>query len=64
MSSDGGGWSNCATSMTGTTFGVYDTESYLNFWEVMAYSQEAIQINAGATVSVIGTEISPAYNAL
>ena len=41
-----GGWYPCATSLTGTTFGVYTTSTLLNFVEAMAYSQEAIQMNA------------------
>jgi len=50
-----GGWYPCPKSLTGNTFGVYSTTKVLNFMEVMAYSQEAIQTNAGVTVSSIGT---------
>jgi hypothetical protein len=37
-----GGWYLCATSMTGTVFGIYNTNNYVTFVEAMAYSQEAI----------------------
>ena len=52
--------------MTGTVFGVYTTADYLNFMEVMAYSQEAIQTNTGVTVSFLGTNVYsyPASNAM
>ena len=50
-----GGWYLCPKSLTGNTFGVYSTIQILNFMEVMAYSQEAIQTNDGVTVSSIGT---------
>jgi hypothetical protein len=40
--------------MTGTTFGFYTTSDFFNFMEVAAYSQEAIQMNAGVTVSFVG----------
>lgn len=61
-----GGWYKCPSSMIGTTFGVYSTKLLLNFMEIMAYSQEAIQIGAGVTVSFLGTNVSkfPASNAL
>ena len=55
-----GGWYPCLKSLTGNTFGVYSTIKILNFMEVMAYSQEAIQTNAGVTVSSIGT-VDPKY---
>jgi hypothetical protein len=51
-----GGWNICQNSMIGTTFGVYSTTTYLNFVEVMAFSQEAIQMNA-LSVSFLGTNI-------
>jgi hypothetical protein len=41
-----GGWYGCPNSMIGTTFGVYTISNYLNFVEVMAFSQEAIQMKA------------------
>jgi hypothetical protein len=48
-----GGWYMCPEPMIGTTFGVYTStndfysaDDYLTFIEVMAYSQEAIQMNA------------------
>ena len=50
-----GGWYPCPKSLTGKTFGVYSSIKILNFMEVMAYSQEAIQTNDGVTVSSIGT---------
>jgi hypothetical protein len=61
-----GGWYKCPNSMTGIYFGVYCEANYLNFMEVMAYSQEAIQTNAGVTVSFLGTNVSgyPASNAI
>jgi hypothetical protein len=61
-----GGWYPCPNSMIGTTFGVYSNSAYLNFMEVMAYSQEAIHLNAGVTVSSLGTNIPgyPAINAI
>ena len=49
-----GGWYMCANSMTGTNFGFYSASDYLNLIEAMAFSQEAIQMNAGATVSYLG----------
>ena len=61
-----GGWYLCPTSITGTTFGLYTTSDYFNFLEVVAYSQEVIQMNAGVTVSFIGINNSfyPVNNAL
>ncbi len=55
-----GGWSMCPNSMIGTTFGVYTISNYLDFVEVMAYSQEAIHLNAGITMSFLGTN-NPIY---
>ena len=49
-----GGWYLCSTSMTGTIFGIHSSKINLNFMEAMAYSQEAIQMNA-LSVSIIGT---------
>jgi hypothetical protein len=51
--------------MTGIVFGVYTTTETLNFMEAMAYSQEAVQMNA-LSVSFIGTQAStmPAINSL
>jgi hypothetical protein len=57
-----GGWYPCPNSMIGTTLGVYSNKEYLNFVEVMAYSQEAIHLNAGVTVSFLGTN-NPFYSA-
>ena len=48
-------------SMIGTTLGMYSTSSGFNFFELMAYSQEAIQMNAGVIVSFIGTNNDPFY---
>ena len=61
-----GGWEKCPDSMTGIVFGVYCFADYLNFMEVMAYSQEAIQTNTGVTVSFLGTNVSgyPASNTI
>ena len=60
-----GGWYLCPNSMIGTTFGVYTDTEYLNFMEVMAYSQEAIHMNAGITISFLGTDSEhPASNAI
>ena len=60
-----GGWYLCPTSIIGTTFGVYTTTDYLSFMDVMAYSQEAIQLNA-LSVSFIGISypIYPVNNSL
>ncbi len=60
-----GGWYGCPNSMIGTTFGVYTTSNYLNLMEVMAFSQEAIQMNA-LSVSFLGTNdpLHPASNAI
>jgi hypothetical protein len=55
-----GGWYPCPTTMIGTTFGLYTTTNYLSFMEAMAFSQEAIQMNVGVTVSYIGTN-DPSY---
>ncbi len=57
-----GGWYLCTNSITGTTFGVFSTSTAVNFMEAMAFSQEAIQMNAGVTVSFTGTD-EPAYPA-
>jgi len=51
-----GGWCNCAPSMTGTVFSVYSNNAIVSFMEVMAYTQKALQINTGVTVTSIGTE--------
>jgi len=53
-----GGWYACPNTIIGTVFGVYSTSLSLNFMEVTAYSQEAIQLGAGVIVSVQGTESS------
>jgi hypothetical protein len=53
-----GGWYPCSISMIGTTFGVYSETNYMNFMEVMAYSQEAIHISADVTMSFLGTNAS------
>jgi hypothetical protein len=50
--------------MIGTTFGLYTNTESLNFMEAMAFSQEAIQMNAGVTVSLIGTNDIPLYPAI
>ena len=44
-----GGWYACPNSIIGTTFGVYTKSTYVNFVEVMAYSQDAIQILPAST---------------
>ena len=55
-----GGWYLCPDSMIGTTFGVYSETNELNFLEAMAYSQEAIHMNPGVTLSLLGTN-DPLY---
>jgi hypothetical protein len=57
-----GGWHRCPNSMIGTTFGVYTKSTYLSFVEVMAFSQEAIQNNAGIITSFLGTN-EPGFSA-
>ena len=60
-----GGWYMCTTSMIGIVFGVYSTTNVVNFMEAMAYSQEAVQMNAGVTVSFLGSNtVYPVSNAL
>jgi hypothetical protein len=61
-----GGWYFCPTPMIGITFGLFSTTSHLNFLETMAYSQEALQMNAGVSVSYLGTNSAtyPVSNAL
>jgi hypothetical protein len=61
-----GGWHPCPNSMIGITFGVYTESNDLNFIETMAFSQEAIHLNAGITMSFLGTNDPnfPANNAL
>jgi hypothetical protein len=49
-----GGWHPCPNSMIGTTFGVYTKSNFLSFIEAMAFSQEAIHLNAGITMSFLG----------
>jgi hypothetical protein len=58
-----GGWYIFSKSMIGTIFGIIASNNYLNFREVMLYSQEAIQIQA---LSAVATDTSgyPANNAL
>jgi hypothetical protein len=51
-----GGWCNCASPITGTVFGVDSNYAIVSFIEVMAYTQKALQINTGVTVTSIGTE--------
>jgi hypothetical protein len=51
-----GGWYMCPTSLSGITFGIYSTTNYITFMEVMVFSQEAIQLRSGVTMSFIGTE--------
>jgi hypothetical protein len=56
-----GGWHPCPNSMIGNTFGFY-TESNTKpvaFFEAMAYSQEAIHLNPGITISFLGTNNAP-----
>jgi hypothetical protein len=57
-----GGWYACPNLMTGTVFGFYlaGTPVCFNFMEVMAFTQEAIQLKASVIVSVIGTN-NPTY---
>jgi hypothetical protein len=45
-----GGWYMCPASMIGITFGVFSTSTAVNFMEAMAFSQEAVQMNAGVTL--------------
>lgn len=42
----GGGWWQCGTAINGQYLAVYSLTSYLNFYEVAAYSQYAIQTNS------------------
>jgi hypothetical protein len=53
-----GGWNMCPSSMTGIVFGVYTTSSDIGFVEAMAFSQEAIQMNA-LSWSFLGTNDAP-----
>jgi hypothetical protein len=57
-----GGWHPCPNSIIGTTFGIYSKSDYLNFMEAIAYSQEAIHMNPGITMSFMGTN-DPGYPA-
>ncbi len=58
-----GGWYPCPNSMIGTTFGVYTKSNlHLQFMEAFAYSQEAIHMNAGVTISLLG-EIESTFSA-
>jgi hypothetical protein len=52
--------------MSGTTFSIYSTTNFVMLMKAMAFTKEAIQMNAGASVSVIGTKslLMPASNAL
>jgi hypothetical protein len=50
-----GGWCNCTELVPGTVFGIYTKNDILSFMEVMAYTQKALQIIPGVTVSFIGT---------
>ncbi len=59
-----GGWYMCLDSMTGTIFGLYSTEDFLDFTEIMLYSQEAIQMNALSAVATDPENIYPAANAI
>jgi hypothetical protein len=61
-----GGWHTCPNSIIGTTFGVYTKSTWLNFLEAMAFSQEAIHMNPGITMSFLGTNNPgfPASNAI
>ena len=56
----------CSSSMAGIYFAIDATTLFLNFVEAIAYTQEVIQMNAGVTLSVIGTNdpTYPASNAL
>jgi hypothetical protein len=57
-----GGWHPCPNSIIGNTFGVNSKSDHLNFMEAMAYSQEAIHMNPGITISFLGTN-DPGYPA-
>jgi hypothetical protein len=59
-----GGWYMCQDSMTGTIFGLYSTTDYIDFVEIMLYSQEAIQMNALESVATNPWTSAPAANAL
>jgi hypothetical protein len=59
-----GGWYFCQDSKIGTIFGVYSTTDYLDFGEIMLYSQEAIQMNALSAVATNPNVSYPATNAL
>ena len=59
-----GGWYMCLDSMTGTIFGLYSTTDFLDFVEIILYSQEAIQMNAQSAVATDNTGTRLAPNAL
>ncbi len=59
-----GGWYMCLDSMTGTIFGLYSPTDFLDFTEIMLYSQEAIQMNALSAVATNPIASVPAANAL
>jgi hypothetical protein len=61
----GGGCHMCPNSIIGTTFGVFSNTNQVNFVEAMAFSQEAIQMNA-LSVSFLGKNdnTDPASNAI
>ena len=50
-----GGFYMCSSIMKGNVFGFWIYTDYFNFQEAMAYSQEAIQMNALSTSIIAGT---------
>ncbi len=59
-----GGWYMCLDSMIGTIFGIYSTTDFIDFTEIMLYSQEAIQMNALSAVATNPWTNAPSANAL
>ncbi len=50
-----GGFYMCSSIMQGKVFGFWGYADYYNFNEAMAYSQEAIQMNALSTAIISGS---------
>jgi len=61
-----GGFYMCSSIMQGNVFGFWMYADYFNFMEAMAYSQEAIQMNALSTSIISGSAHSghPISNAI
>ncbi len=43
-----GGWYMCPVILTGKIFSYFSANEVIQLWEAMAFSEEAIQMNAGA----------------